>query len=183
MSKKEIIKPRLEEDGLYISNPEHWELLENIKLRGTTAPQFTIHFPIDLIRHLGLQHGDLLDIAIRRSISRNNIKITLNPIDSSKIVYKLFSKSFVDKFLESDMDKVELPLQKYRAVLHFIRRNIEYQSKVKVHCRNCEKPNFYGWIEKIGSKTLGIGLYVYLKERKNLSDEALKNLEKNINEA
>ena len=58
------IKPRLEEDGLYVSDPKHWELLEDRKvyIYGDKMAHFCI--PMDVVRHLKLKHKDKVTIAI-----------------------------------------------------------------------------------------------------------------------
>lgn len=56
-------RQRLEENGLYLSNPKHWELLEDITIY--VRPTFHgISIPIDIVRHLGLKHKDKITIAI-----------------------------------------------------------------------------------------------------------------------
>ncbi len=63
-----MTRKRMEENGLYISSAEHWELIEDkviyiyIYKHCTLA---TIHIPMDIIRHLGLKHKDKITIAIR----------------------------------------------------------------------------------------------------------------------
>ena len=83
-----IKKSRLEQDGLYISNPEHWEMWETatsiyiqvhrqkyktvsgeIKSCISKHTHGRILIPVDLIRHLKLEHGDKVQIAIRKVIN------------------------------------------------------------------------------------------------------------------
>ena len=78
---------RLEQDGLYICNPEHWETWETkvriykygfsqkyktingkIKIYSSKQKISTIYLPIDLVRHLKLEHNDKIQVAIRKAV-------------------------------------------------------------------------------------------------------------------
>jgi hypothetical protein len=63
------IKPRMIETWQeYISDPKHWELLENrvVYMYSTRYGQAQVVIPRDIVRHLKLKHKDKIDIAIRR---------------------------------------------------------------------------------------------------------------------
>jgi hypothetical protein len=60
----------MEEDGYFVSDSKHWELIENkpvfIYDKGIKGGQCYLNIPIDVVRHLKLNHKDKVDIAIRR---------------------------------------------------------------------------------------------------------------------
>lgn len=65
-----VKRQRLEENGLYLSDPKHWEVFESTlyfyptpQNRGTHA---SLLVPIDLVRHLGLKHKEKIVVAIRK---------------------------------------------------------------------------------------------------------------------
>ena len=82
-------KTRLEQDGLYVSSPEHWETWETKmriyksvgqskyktaigEIRSCLVRQKNarIIVPMDLVRHLKLEHGDKIQVAIRKVIKQ-----------------------------------------------------------------------------------------------------------------
>lgn len=70
------MKKRLEEDGVYTANPEHWEFFNTpvfvyinhskYKEKYYTTMNTNIRIPNDVVRHLNLQNKERIDIAIRR---------------------------------------------------------------------------------------------------------------------
>ena len=61
-----------EEDRTYISEAEHWELIENrtvyiyeYKGRGISR-RASVNLPWDIADHLGLKHGDKVHVAIMK---------------------------------------------------------------------------------------------------------------------
>jgi len=84
-----IGKSRLKQTGLYVSNPEHWETWDSKihiykqvrqqKYKISTGEirsclvkiiHGRILIPVNLIRHLKLEHGDKIQIAIRKVIEQ-----------------------------------------------------------------------------------------------------------------
>ncbi len=63
--KKQLV--RREEDGLYLSDPEHWEMFDGtIYIHQSKNHRVAhLHFPIDIVRHLKLQHKQRVTIAIK----------------------------------------------------------------------------------------------------------------------
>ena len=55
----------MDEDGLFTSNPDHWEMWETKVYRYTKTRQTAIHVPINIVRHLKLEHKGKVIVAIR----------------------------------------------------------------------------------------------------------------------
>jgi len=57
--------PCKETDKEYITDPTHWELLEDIHVRVDSSGVICI--PISIIRHLNIKNKDKITIAIRHN--------------------------------------------------------------------------------------------------------------------
>lgn len=85
MAHKPKPRRRLEQDGMYLSRKEHWELIEKkpvyitskkrkrkcilkdgtVKTYVLNQTQAVFLIPLDVVRHLKLKHKDKISVAIR----------------------------------------------------------------------------------------------------------------------
>jgi len=62
------MKHRLEQDGIVVDAPEHWETWQTkvyMYSRPNSIHQSSIPIPIDIQRHLNLKHKDQVIVAIK----------------------------------------------------------------------------------------------------------------------
>jgi len=148
---KEKTRQRLEEDGLYESTLDHWELLENVIFSTNPAGSGFIYIPKDIGRHLGLERGDRLTIAIHHTVSRREEKIELKPanlglINSVRPRRHNTLETIIKTFLASEHLKVELDPGLYDSVSRYLVRHKE--CPISAHCLRYRTPGMYSWLER-----------------------------------
>jgi len=75
------VKRRLEQDGLYLDDPDHWEMFDGtIYIHQFKTYKYAhLYFPIDIVRHLKLQHKQRVTIAIKhQNIEQTKHKPRIN---------------------------------------------------------------------------------------------------------
>lgn len=137
---------RLEENGLYEASSDHWELLEDIHFRTSPSQSGIVCIPKDICRHLGLEYGDKLTIAIHHLVKRNKKILELKPVNLAlkKMVRRRSSntsKIIIESFLACNLKEVEVSLKDYHNLSMFLWHHKEYP--VLVH-----RVNVYAWLEK-----------------------------------
>ena len=148
-SSEKKVRTRLIEDGMYMVDSKHWEMFE-AKICYHSDGNLFIHVPIDLVRHLNLEKGEIINIAIEKSDRQmqSNSEFTLKtPVVSVGGV-----KVFLDHFLASTLPSAEAPLSS-NALVSFLHRYPEYAKKVEHHVKNYRKSNEYVWVERKGKET------------------------------
>ena len=144
-------RQRLEEDGVYESTSDHWELLGDIEFRKYSRQAGFILIPVDLERHLRLESGDLLSIAIHHLVKRAGKIMELNPVKLEliapvKVRRYNSSRTIIKAFLASEHLKVELDPKSYNNMSRYLTRHKEYP--VSVHCSRYHTPDMFVWLEK-----------------------------------
>ena len=65
-----VERKRMEQGGLYIDNPEHWEMFETTIYHYVQRGNGNVNIPSDICHHLKLKHKDKIMVAIKRRKNR-----------------------------------------------------------------------------------------------------------------
>lgn len=139
-----------EEDGVYVSTSDHWELIEIPLMTVGGKGYLGIRLPRSLVSHLGLERGDILTVALNHEYVRKNERKKLS-LESIKLPLKVNQEILgkhallVQEFLNSSLSQAKITLKEYNGIMALLyrHRHPEFEGKIKVHF-----VQGIGWIEK-----------------------------------